>query len=191
MGDSLLEKIAKSDRHVRIYALNGLAFTLANETEDIMFWCYLTASGLSWEAAVDQFYEGTNFGPKREKMDKAVRSKLIDPQDIQVWARLNKRIQGLLGERTSLRNLIGHNAVAINLYADTFDDPFGVSAVITPPQEISQKRSMVERKRRKAVKVGEPEIEAYCQNLIELVRDLESFGHLVLKGDPKHRLQYD
>lgn len=192
MAESLLDKIRKSDRHVRMYALNGLAFTLANEAEDIMFWCYLTASGLPWEAAIDGFYGGHGkFKDKRRKTDQAVTAALANSEDLNTWRDLNDRVQTLLGQgsESSLRNLIGHNAVAINLYADVPADPSESPTVIITRHEVSQKLPMVERRNRKSMKVGEAELEAYCEGLIKLVQDLGAFGRDALKGDPTLRAQ--
>lgn len=189
MTQSLLNKIMSADEHVRIYALNGLAFTLANEIEDIMFWCFLTASGLSWEQAADKFYAHTRFNPKRQMTDEAVSSTLVDKPQLKRWEKLNTRIESLLGEGT-LRNVIGHNAVMVSIYAaeQQGDDPKAVR--FQARRELRQKRAMVERRNRKPATVGVLELSAYCEDLLELTRVLQNFGSAVLRGDPMQRLQY-
>lgn len=187
MGDSLLDKIMSADEHVCIYALNGLAFTLANEIEDIMFWCFLTASGLPWEQAADKFYERTNFNPKRQMTDEAVTKTLDGKPGLRIWEDLNVRIQALLGEGT-LRNLIGHNAVMISIYAQ---EPLDEKTVLMKARpELRQKRAMVERRNRKSATAGISELRDYCAELIELTRLIQNFGAAVLQGDPMQRLQY-
>jgi len=114
----LLQEIDAAPEHVKLYAFNGFAVSWAAETEQSMFWCFAAARDLSWEDAVDKFYERVSFSNKRSITDKAVRAKLAETPHLARWESLNERIQDLLGEGRSDRNLVSHNVVHVSIYAN-------------------------------------------------------------------------
>ncbi len=177
----LLDKIQKLDNQVKIYALNGVAMAFANEIEDTMFWSYVAASGQSFEVAARHFYQSVKFKNKQDSTDEAISKKFESTLHLKTWKALNARIQSLLGEGNSLRNLIGHNSVSINVYvsADTCPDDELIEIEIR--HEVQQKAAMVKVRRRSKMTVGEPELTEYCGKLISLYLDLEHFAENILK----------
>ena len=181
--------ILETQEPVRAYALNGMAITYANEIEDTMFWCYVAASGKSWEDAADSFYERVKFSCKQDKTDKAVTERVAGTEHAAAWKDLNKRIQGLLGQGNSLRNLVGHNKVSTNIYIPHDQTPDDENVVIHVLQEVSQKRAMVERQKRQKVKVGTAQLAVYCEDLVSLYLDLEGFAETALQCGHSHPLR--
>ena len=78
---STIKKILEADQEVRLYALNGLAATLASSIEEAMFWCYVASSGQTPEEASDKFYRHVRLSWKRPLTDDAVSSKLSGTDD--------------------------------------------------------------------------------------------------------------
>jgi hypothetical protein len=190
MRHPIVKMILESPQPVRIYALNGMAITYANEIEDTMFWCYLAASGKSWDEAADSFYDPSelSFKSKRNKTDSAVTARVAGTEHHDSWKKLIERIQALLSERNSLRNLIGHNAVSTNVYVPV-DQTLENHTTVWVMQEITQKRAMVERLKRPSVKVGDAELSVYCEQLASLYVDLEHFAENVLQFGSTHPLR--
>jgi hypothetical protein len=195
MEHPALHKIYESpEALVRLYALMGFALHYANEIEDTMFWCYFASAGDSWEQAVDTFYAKVKFSCKQDRTDEAVSAKLADTEDVQSWRDLNRRIQALLGENNSIRNLISHNSVTHSLYAIGDGRP-GVRNVIPITMhmvhEVRQKRAMIERRKRPKVTIQEFELRDYCEALGDLFWDLNQFSENTLGFGQRHRQQYD
>src|SRR6476660_1793424 len=105
MDNPLLDRIDAADDAVKLYAFNGYAVSFAASIERSMFLCFSIASGLEWEAAVDRFYAHVGFSNKRKMTDKAVTEKLAGDTNAPLWIGLHERIQELLGEGRSDRNL--------------------------------------------------------------------------------------
>lgn len=186
MSSSPVDAIFDSVIQTRMYALIGLANTLASTIEDSMFWAYVASYNLPAIEASKDFHKHVRFSHKQPLVDEAVTSKLTGKPDISRWNELNRRIQALLGQDENNRNLVGHNPVAINLYVTpkTADD--GKPVVVYPVPEVSQSKIMVVRGRRKDRSVGIAEMKDYCEGLIQLSLDLETFLQEVLEYGHSH-----
>jgi len=188
MRNPILEMVLKADIGVRLYALNGLALSFANEIEDSLFWAYWQTSGQAWEAAADEFYRHVRFAHKQEAVDTAVKARVAG-EDARAWFDLIKRTQALLG-KDSLRNLIGHNVVSTGLFQNNRWVGGAIELNMEIRQFVTQKREMAETGRRAKISVTEDALADYCQSLIALYLDLESFLAGPLQLDPKHPGRY-
>lgn len=161
----ILDQITELKPPIKLYALNGAAMAFANEIEETMFWCYLAASDLTWEQAVDRFYAFVRFANKQDQTDTAVSAKVEGTEHAERWSDLVRRIRTHLGEGTSLRNLIGHNPITMSVYALTLDDARARYRFVP---ELRQKRAMVERRSRPHMIATETEMLTYCEALFSL-----------------------
>ena len=182
----LLQEIDAAPEHVKLYAFNGFAVSWAAEIEYSMFLCFGTAASLPWEEAVDRFYERVSFSNKRTMAHKAVTAKLAGTPYLARWEALHERIQDLLGEGRSDRNLVSHNAVHVSIYANgpLEEDETDIRIV----QEIRQSPEHIRRGRTERT-VSATEMRDYCEQLVRLTLDLNEFLREVLGFGPSHALR--
>src|SRR5258708_21088065 len=100
---------------VSFYALNGLAHTYASYIDHIMLLCFVVASGNSPEAGARTFHRHVRFKYKHEITYAAVTAKLVSTPHSKRWNDLNRRLEELLGQDESTRNLVSHNPVGVRL----------------------------------------------------------------------------
>jgi len=188
MRHPILEKILEADVYVRLYALNGMALSYANEIEDSLFFIYWQSSGKPWEDAAAEFYRHVRFAHKQDTVDAAVKAH-ISPNAASAWFDLIRRTQDLLGNG-SLRNLIGHNAVSTGIFQNNVREGRGIKLDMAIRQYVTQKREMTETGKRARVSATDDELTDYCEALTGLLLDLEAFLVGPLQLDPKHPERY-
>jgi hypothetical protein len=118
----ILGKIGEiQDDSMKFYALIGLCVSTSAEIEHRLFDSFYATCGKKRKQAADEFYKGLNFEPKLKMADASVQAILADGETLKFWKEIISEVRDHCTGDT-VRNLVSHNALALNLYIKTGAD---------------------------------------------------------------------
>jgi hypothetical protein len=171
---------AMSDSQLGLYALVGYCVNLAALIERVLFASYAAASNVPETEASAIFYRFVNFEHKRHTTDAAVRATLVQDDHVDRWQQIMRDMQRLMGPEGSIRNLVSHNRILLDV-AITYHSPedfVGSTSDLSTVEVdtyLEQNRHQVAAGRRPYIIVRKAELVHYARGLIDLLERLDTF----------------
>jgi hypothetical protein len=166
-----------ANEEIRFYALAGAIMSLAAGLELAYFDVFERATKINRDIAASFFYRILNASTRRDMTNAAVCRVLDGNPILSEWSALYERITKLTG-RSSERNLLGHAVIRQEVL--TKQGPISSSGFLGLMEtaisyRVEQDAALLLAGQRKARAADFDSLLAYCQEIISVLSDLDSF----------------